>query len=369
MSHNASMPSVPRVFGLDLLRALAIVLVMIAHSRPNALYGKPLGDYIDGLGAPGVEIFFALSGFLIGGILLRELAEPAAAGLPDIVRFWKRRWFRTLPNYYLFLGVHIVLALGRHDSSLTAAAVLPHLFFVQNLLAAPPGFFFGSWTLAIEEWSYLLLPPLLWIGRRLGIPGPRAALAGLAILLVGSVGFRLATHADLAWSLDVQKAVLRRLDALLFGVAAAWLARYRPAVWSRLGFLALPGALGLATLAALGVRWGDFSGAPGWVRVLYPTGLGICCASLLPWASRITAGESAPARAVRFVSLVSYSLYLSHVPLRIALYQVCFMRLHLPTNWGGEAVFQIVCWSSYLAFAGAVYRWFEKPVMDLRDRA
>ena len=124
----------------------------------------------------------------------------------------------------------------------------------------------------------------------------------------------------------------------------------------------------LAVLAVLAVQWGDFSGTPDWIRVLYPTGLGICCASLLPWASRLTAGEGPFARAVRFVSLVSYSLYLSHVPLRIVLYQLCFVRLHLPTNWGGEAVFQIVCWSSYLAFAGAVYRWFEKPMMDLRDR-
>jgi peptidoglycan/LPS O-acetylase OafA/YrhL len=367
MSRAPHGAAVPRVFGLDLLRALAIVLVMVAHSRPNALYGTRLGDYLDGLGPPGVEIFFALSGFLIGGILLRELAEPAGAGVRDIARFWKRRWFRTLPNYYLFLGVHVALALGRHDPSLTVAAIFPHLFFVQNLLSAPPAFFFGSWTLAIEEWSYLLLPPLLWVGRRLGLPGPRAALAGMAVLVAGSVLFRLASHAGHVWSLDVQKAVLRRLDALLFGVAAAWLARYRPAVWARLGFLAWPGAIGLAALAALGVQWGDFAAAPGWVRVLYPTGLGISCAALLPWASRMTAGDGPAARAVRFVSLVSYSLYLSHVPLRIVLYQVCFVRLHLPANWGGEAVFQIVCWTSYLAFAGAVYRWFEKPVMDLRD--
>lgn len=368
MSASPSSPAAPRVFGLDVLRALAIVLVMVAHSRPNALYGTRLGDHLDGLGPPGVEVFFALSGFLIGGILLRELADPANAGLRDITRFWKRRWFRTLPNYYLFLGVHVLLALGRHDPSLTAAAVVPHLFFVQNLLGAPPAFFFGSWTLAIEEWSYLLLPPLLWVGRRLGMPGPRAALAGMAALVVGTVAFRMATHAGHVWSLDVQKAVLRRLDALLFGVAAAWLARYRPALWSRLRFLALPGALGLAALAALGVEWGDFAGAPGWVRVLYPTGLGLCCASLLPWASSLVAGDGPVSRAVRFTSLVSYSLYLSHVPIRIVLYQVCFVFLHLPKTWGGEAVFQAVCWTAYFAFAGLVYRWFEKPVMDLRDR-
>lgn len=369
MSDTAgSKHAVPRVFGLDLLRAVAIVLVMVAHSRPNALYGTSIGAYFEGLGAPGVEIFFALSGFLIGGILLRELAEPVAAGWPDIARFWKRRWFRTLPNYYLFLAIHVALAFGRHDASLTALAILPHFFFVQNLLSAPPWFFFGSWTLAIEEWSYLLLPPLLWIGRRLGLPGPRAALAGMAVLLVGSIGLRLATHSGHDWPSQIQKAVLKRLDALLFGVAAAWVARYRPGAWRRLGFLAVPGAIGLAVLAVLAVRWGDFSGTPDWIRVLYPTGLGISCACLLPWASRLTAGEGAFARAVRFISLVSYSLYLSHVTLRIVLYQVCFMVLHLPTNWGGEVVFQIVCWASYMAIAGAVYRWFEKPVMDLRDR-
>ncbi len=357
-----------RLFGLDLLRALAIVMVMAAHSRPNALYGTRLGAHLDGLGSQGVEIFFALSGFLIGGILLRELAGTKPAGMPQIVHFWKRRWFRTLPNYYLFLVGHVALALVRHDPSLTAASLWPHFFFVQNLLTAPPGFFFGSWTLAIEEWSYLLLPPLLWIGRRFGLPGPRAALTGIVALFAGAVLFRMATQAGREWTLDVQKVVLRRLDALLFGVAAAWLAQYRPGFWGRLRWLALPGAAGLALLTALAVEWGDFAQAPGWIRVLYPDLLGLSCAGLLPWASQLSSRDHPPARAVRFVSRVSYSLYLSHVPLRMGLYQVCYVFFHLPVNWAGEIVFQAVCWTCYMAFGAAVYRGYEKPLMDLRDR-
>ena len=98
-----------RVIGLDILRCCAILGVLVAHGL-TFLYPHvppiPIGDwtfllgYLGHGGFYGVELFFVLSGFLIGRILLRtgdRLSEPS-----ELLRFWSRRWFRTLPADLLF---------------------------------------------------------------------------------------------------------------------------------------------------------------------------------------------------------------------------------------------------------------------------
>ncbi|RYE13802.1 MAG: hypothetical protein EOP34_08005 [Rickettsiales bacterium] len=85
--------STHRSFGLDLARAIAIGLVLMSHFGHNAL---------DALGFWGVELFFALSGFLIGQILWRNFSQTDNWSGKQILNFWQRRWWRTLPNYYLF---------------------------------------------------------------------------------------------------------------------------------------------------------------------------------------------------------------------------------------------------------------------------
>ena len=112
------MSSGPRIIGLDVLRALAIGGVVLSHGLvflyPHVpaleLGGARLGLYHLGhSGYYGVELFFVLSGFLIGGILLG--VGPRLAGGAELLRFYCRRWFRTLPNYYLFLLVNIAFLL------------------------------------------------------------------------------------------------------------------------------------------------------------------------------------------------------------------------------------------------------------------
>src|SRR5579883_268892 len=94
-----------RRFGLDVWRALAITLVLVGHA---SFFFLPLTSKLDawyGLAFLGVELFFVLSGFLIGGILIAEFRD----GTFRLRQFWLRRWLRTLPNYFLFLALNIVL--------------------------------------------------------------------------------------------------------------------------------------------------------------------------------------------------------------------------------------------------------------------
>src|ERR1700685_4034092 len=131
-----------RKIGLDYLRAAAILCVVTAHTaEPNAR---------GALGFIGVEIFFVLSGYLIGGILLASCSRHGnMASWPILRDFWMRRWLRTVPNYFLFIPVYIAAEHFRWKRPL-----LMYATFTQNLTWPISRFFGVSWSLTVEEWFY-----------------------------------------------------------------------------------------------------------------------------------------------------------------------------------------------------------------------
>src|SRR5919108_5666871 len=108
-----------RIVGLDIVRALAILMVLFYHSREMlaGLISIPFIGYLTGkiiaitvpFGHLGVEMFFVLSGYLIGGILIKEFNKNDNLNFNNITSFWKRRWLRTLPNYFLILVLNFIL--------------------------------------------------------------------------------------------------------------------------------------------------------------------------------------------------------------------------------------------------------------------
>ncbi len=148
-----------RIFGLDLLRFIAIFMVLLGHSLILAPeYIKP---YVYRFIFDGVAIFFVLSGFLIGGILIKILnkEKPSFKGLLD---FWKRRWMRTIPAYFLVLIFLIIYTLIFLPNNLPDDWYR-FFFFTQNFLGHyRPGFFAEAWSLSIEEWFYLTVPLILF---------------------------------------------------------------------------------------------------------------------------------------------------------------------------------------------------------------
>jgi peptidoglycan/LPS O-acetylase OafA/YrhL len=179
-----------RIPGLDGLRGLAILLVILCHYIGNPDHA-PLGFWPHRslmaftAGWSGVDLFFVLSGFLIGGILLD------ARNTPHYFRaFYMRRVFRILPIYYLwtllFAATTIAALLffpGRLDVAPGNLLRVPvQLLFLQNIFIGMPHFtwtwFVVTWSLAIEEQFYLLAPPLI---RFLS---PRRLVAALALTIV-----------------------------------------------------------------------------------------------------------------------------------------------------------------------------------------
>lgn len=353
-----SQSSRERIFGLDLLRAVAIGLVLVCHLAP--LFVEPYVARwvaeICHLSSLGVDLFFVLSGFLIGGILLRELERGAT--IRGLIRFWSRRWWRTLPNYYLFLVVNMAAYwyLGH------AADAPRYLAFMQGLWWDPdPRAFHESWSLCVEEWFYLSFALLAFAGAIL-LPRDRSFL--LAALTVASGSFFLRAFLVLARgaSVDaVRYSTLTHLDSLMFGVVAAYAAARWPSRWAA---AARPAAMaGLSLLAAgLGLRVG-LSESSVFTRLFYYDVVALGTALLLPGLSAWQTGVGRVGGFVTSLSLYSYSMYLVNVPLG----RVLARRLLVPNGLATAAVVAVVWVFGTYVVSGLCYRFYESRMTGLRD--
>lgn len=307
---------------IDALRALAVTLVILYHFGVSALGG----------GFVGVDIFFVISGFLIGGILDRELAE----GRFSLVRFYERRVRRIFPALFVMLFAAAGAAslwffpadFQRFAMSAGAAALFwSNIFFNATSgywdVAASSKPLLHTWSLAVEEQFYLVFPLLLFAIRRWSVAWRLAALGVLAVLsFVASIwavkasptaAFYLAPYRFWEFVLGAGLAVAPLRVSRL---AAPEVAAERPTKGAPQhdGIVRYVGeglaALGLAMIAVSVFTLTPGSAFPGWGAVLPCLG-----AALL-----IAAGpDNAVSRAlswkpVVFVGLISYSLYLWHWP-------------------------------------------------------
>lgn len=137
---------------MDVLRAAAILLVIIGHSVLS--YGSPSNLAPFQFGGTGVDLFFVLSGWLLGGQLFKELQRTKKI---NIKTFWIRRWMRTLPAYYAVLFISVT---QRYLTKDNVSFPWEYLVFIQNY-HYPLEFFSISWSLSVEEQFYLAIAPLL----------------------------------------------------------------------------------------------------------------------------------------------------------------------------------------------------------------
>jgi peptidoglycan/LPS O-acetylase OafA/YrhL len=332
-----------RVFGLDLLRFFAIFGVLIGHGN---LYLPPwakksLAPYM----YDGVNVFFVLSGFLIGGILLK-IVSKGVINFPTLLHFWKRRWFRTVPAYafiLIILGIYAAIyRVGKYDG--IPKDWWKYLLFCQNLISERPAFFGESWSLCIEEWFYLVTPTLLF-GALLVFPKHlKTVMILLCISMISVIMFyrfqltsSFANEAPKVFeklvNTNLRFQVLPRLDAIMFGVFAAVIAYYFPKFWkSSFKYLFLLLAYFVYYYAS---RQGYLLSAAGRATWL-PFGKSISVMFLLPFFANLNipktfayANEKINAallmvkkivlspiqKAITFLSLISYSMYLINLNL------------------------------------------------------
>ena len=362
-----------RVFGLDLLRAAAILFVVYMHGAyelasvlPKSLVQLPIMD--------GVSMFFVLSGFLIGGIILRAF-ETSPPGPRGVGRFWIRRWFRTLPNYFLVLSILVVHHLGTTEAGFSA--VWRYFLFVQNFASGHPPFFHEAWSLSIEEWFYIFLPLALLSMSRLGMRLQSAMLVFIVFVITASLLFRYVRLQELetinlfVWDAQFRKQVVTRLDSIIYGVLGAYVAHYHAAAWARHRRLLL--AMGLALLLVHKVTMffqiEALADHALYYSVVTFVVISLGTLLLLPWLSQLQLRRGTFYRVITLISLISYSMYLVHLSLVQRILVPWSLQLLPPQEGSVQVMVQYgLYWLYTIGLSVLIYRYFEFPAMNLRER-
>lgn len=351
-----------RVFGLDVLRAVAVSTVLLSHSLYFVYTATPRPPHVFICGWIGVEIFFVLSGFLIGGMLLKLANNNLTFHSARI--FWVRRALRTMPNYFVFLAISVLIAW------FTAQAIPPlgqYFLFLQNFAWRIPPFYVESWTLTMEEWFYFLLPlALLAVAKAKLAVRHRTVLliVGFIILITVARAVVVQVH-DLAWFWTLSRVTLHA-DALMYGVLAAWFKLNFSKQWSEYRIsLAAAGAL----LVAVAI-WCNFHQTIPEIYYLARTSLfsvtSIGIGLLFPWFDGWKTRGGRTAQSVTCLSLWSYSLYLCQVPVMTLVQFLC--KNHLQTIHTGTVAFVLAYIAICILIAAVWFKIFEKPMTDLRDK-
>ena len=321
----------------------------------------------------GVSIFFTLSGFLIGGILLRTFQENPNPSFDVLWQFWKRRWLRTLPNYFLILTLLVIyFSLFRDFENIE---VWKYYLFIQNLWQPQPWFFGESWSLSIEEWFYLFTPLALFLLIKiLRLPLFWSTLLVAFGLIVFSTLQRLSAY-DLAQSADsslplynklIRTQITTRLDSIMFGVLAACTKVYAPLFWERQKNVLM--AIGLSLLVFYYFHRNDVE--VFFVGIFGPTVIALGVAFILPYLSELKSGGSRLYKAITYISLTSYSAYLINLGIIQDIVLLNIQKLFpVMLNPQVKAGLLLVLFFGF-TFLGSIllYKYFELPVMKLRDR-
>lgn len=331
---------------IDGLRAIAILPVVLYHAGLPGLSG----------GFVGVDVFFVISGFLIAGMVDREVRE----GKFSLVQFYERRARRILPALVSVLTVCLVagwILAFPNDFVDLAKSALATLGFSSNVYfwivtdyfapAAELQPLLHTWSVGVEEQFYLVFPLTMMLAaswRR------RTLLFLLAAVLLASLGIGLwatFTYPEFAFYLIPSRAWELAIGVLLALGAV-------PGVESRYlrEFSAFAGlALVLGAVAFLGPE----TPFPGFAAILPCVGTALIIHAGSAGSSIVGRVLSSPP--LRFIGLVSYSLYLWHWPI-LAFARMAAGSIELPVSWRVAAVL------ASLLSASASWKWIEQPFRD-----
>ena len=337
-----------REIELDLLRGIAILAVVDFH-LPHHILTWPFGAIgLPAIGNIGVNIFFVLSGFLVGGLLVKEWR---IRGRVDSKRFLIRRGFKIWPQFYLFLLLNLL------TGHRTFASVVPALLNVQNYFMV-----WGNaphlWSLAVEEHAYLLLTGLLVLAANLRL-SMRHVFSVLAVLS----GMVVVTRYYLAdRSHPVFFATHTRVAAIFYGVMLAILFHSRPQMFQRLQALR-PLWIAILVVAVVLLR---FHGSKPWTESLrIDLGDLIGIASLmLVYRHRTGKRRSWPYRFVAWIGLYSYGIYLWSVSVLGLTFHVAARMPH----YVGLTFVSVAGPVFGIALGVVMTKVVEFPMLRVRDR-
>lgn len=223
----------PRTFQLDVLRGLAILLVLGRHlPAPGAAQTTLLAgcmEYWRSFGWIGVDLFFVLSGFLVSGLLFEEFKRTGGI---DLGRFLIRRGFKIYPAFYFFIFVTFV-TFRLWDQNVDPVQFFSEMLYLQNYLASV---WPHTWSLAVEEHFYLMLGLLCFFYVRRVKGGGFSEIVPFTFLVCGLIlGLRRSMATAYVYSYFTHHYPTHlRLDSLLFGVLLSYFHHFKPDALERL---------------------------------------------------------------------------------------------------------------------------------------
>ena len=360
-----------KLYGLDHLRALAILLVLGFHYQLGYFGYPQWTKQFNQFGWTGVDLFFVLSGFLISSQLFAQIKKGRSISLRE---FFLKRIFRIIPIYFVVVGIYFCFPFFREKEALPP--LWKFLTFTQNFGLDRKNFstFSHAWSLCVEEHFYLFLPftliflqfsNLLKKGYWLLI---FLFIAGFAIRLYSWNNLYLPVLSNEGglnyWAQYVYYPTYNRLDGLLVGVSIAAMYKYLPKAWDKISkfgnhliivsFILLTAAYfycsNLSSYTTSIVGFPFISIGYGFLE------MGVICPTsfLYKWNSKTTT----------LIATLSYGIYLSHNGI-IHIVQAIF------SNWGIDKngnVMLLICIAFCVLIAWLLHLAIEKPFMKLRDR-
>jgi peptidoglycan/LPS O-acetylase OafA/YrhL len=346
-----------RSIELDFIRGIAIIAVMGFHFHTvhtGSAFIAAIEYPLKSFGKEGVNLFFTLSGFLVGGLLLKQYAK---VGRIDARRFIIRRIFKIWPAYYVLILFHVFA--GRHPTSTFLVQNLTHM---QNYLGSS---ITQTWSLAVEEHFYLFLPALLLVVSMLKL----RANAILAILL-SICAIVLAARCVVVSKGDLDAAFFYtqyRIDSLLFGVILAAVYWMKPELYRRMAshkktLIAL--VVALVAWLVLATKNVPLDESIGYTL----QALGFCALIVLTIEYSQTLRDSRLFRAVAWIGVYSYGIYLWH-SLALAPGDMLIRKFegwHVPAiaAWAPVLIAQFVI---AIAIGYVTTRAIEFPFLRIRD--
>jgi peptidoglycan/LPS O-acetylase OafA/YrhL len=341
------------------MRAIAICLVLWSHSLAF-LPASSFDPFLHYKPVDGVDVFFVLSGFLIGRLMLHEWKQYSFWNFRHLCRFVARRWLRTIPAYWTVLGLLAAVGAIWKDFNPVQVDWIDYVLFTQNLCKPLLHFFWESWSLAVEEWFYVCWPLAVWIFSRC-IPYRQAYLLGASLmLLVALVSRHLAYDPaldDFWMDVKIRKMVLLRWDGIAVGLIGAAIMHHQTFVQKRwLLFF-----IGCAVIVLLSLF--DLSNQSYFKQVIYF--LIIACAIVLciPAALHLRMSENKITAVVRYIAKISYSLYLVNLCLVTGFIQYSSQLFGSEIGWMAYLSF----WTLSFTLASVLHFSVERNFMKWRD--
>lgn len=297
-----------RIFGLDFLRAFAILCVVHAHGS-HLLNGSC--SVLTRIPLPhGVDMFFVISGFLIGTSFLKYSEHNGIIDSSKTLRFYGRTALRILPNYYVIMVIYYFLVQGGivngniHEFPLWRFAT-----FTQNFATPFYNFYWESWSLSVQIWFYIMFPLILMILSK-HIKVKKATLFISLFFIASSLVFRYieAAHASdkFWWDVWMRKTVMSRFDNIYIGVIAAWIKFYYPEFWKKNSIKCL--IIGIIIMIVTFIIPREMK--TFYTNVIYLSIAPVAIAMWFPFATSVKESKTFIGQIISHFSILSYAMFL-----------------------------------------------------------